>query len=63
MNFNDYSHKLTHIGFVQLSYNNTDAIYVIQHFTVDHEELSNPLVADKFYQDLCRFKWQQIYST
>ena len=30
--FNNYSHELTHIGFVKLSYNDTDAIYVIQYF-------------------------------
>ncbi|HIF9079911.1 TPA: hypothetical protein ACX6NP_000759 [Photobacterium damselae] len=54
--FNNYSHKLTHIGFVELTYNNTDGIYVIQHFTVDHEELSNQWGAVKFYQEQCWLK-------
>ncbi|PST96707.1 hypothetical protein C9I87_03965 [Photobacterium iliopiscarium] len=54
--FNNYSHQLTHIGFVKLSYNDTDAINVIQHFTADHEELSNQWDAGKFYQDRCRLK-------
>ena len=49
--FNNYSHELTHIGFVKLSYNDTDDIYVIQHFTVDHKELSTQLDVVKFYQD------------
>ena len=51
--FNNYSHKLTHVGFVKLSYNDTDAIHVIQHFTADHEELSNQWDTVKFYQDRC----------
>lgn len=54
--FNNYSNELTHIGFVKLSYNDTDALHVIQHFTVDHEELSNQWDAVKFYQDRCRLK-------
>ena len=27
--FNNYSHELTHIGFVKLTYNDTDAIFYI----------------------------------
>ncbi|PSB88085.1 hypothetical protein C5F64_08785 [Photobacterium damselae subsp. damselae] len=51
--FNNYSHELTHIGFVELIYNDTDTIHVIQHFTADHEELSNQWDAIKFYQNRC----------
>ncbi|KJG07961.1 hypothetical protein C0W96_07125 [Photobacterium kishitanii] len=56
--FNNYSHELTHIGFVQLSYNDTDTINVIQHFTVDHDELSNQRDAVKFYQYRYRLKYE-----
>ena len=56
--FNNYSHELTHIGFVKLSYNDTDAIHVIQHFTVDHEELSDQWDTVKFYQDRCSLKFE-----
>ena len=49
--FNNYNHELTHIGFVKLTYNDTDAIHLIQHFTVDHEELSNQCDIVKFYKD------------
>jgi hypothetical protein len=49
--FNNYSHELTHIGFVRFSYNDTATIHVIQHFTADHEELSNQWDVVKFYQD------------
>ena len=51
--FNNYSHELTHIGFVKLSYNDTDALHVIQHITVDYEGLSTQLDVVKLYQGQC----------
>ncbi|CEO39099.1 hypothetical protein [Photobacterium kishitanii] len=54
--FNNYNHEFTHIGFVKLTYNYTNAIHVIQPFTADHEELSNQWDAVKFYQHRCRLK-------
>lgn len=60
--FNNYSHELTHIGFVQLTYNDIDAKYIIQHFPADHKELSTQSNAVKFYQDIYRLKFKYNFK-